>query len=131
MATSIADNLSAVREKIERAATRSGRTAADVTLVAVSKTTGVERIMEAVEAGVTHLGENRVQEAAEKFAMRGAEASGLVGRDGITLHMVGSLQRNKARRAVALFDYVQSVDRVELARDLDRAAGERGSASVP
>ena len=119
---SIAANLSIIREKIERAAQRSGRSGADVTLLAVTKTVPVERIEEAIAAGVTHLGENRVQEALEKYSYRGAPEAGKVDREGITLHMIGTLQRNKARRAAACFDWVQSLDRVELAHDLDKAS---------
>jgi len=128
---SIADNLSIIRENIERAAQRSGRSSADVTLLAVTKTVQVARIEEAIAAGVPHLGENRVQEALEKYSYRGAPEAGKVAREGITLHMIGTLQRNKVRRAVALFDRVQSLDRVELAHDLDRAAHERNAGPLP
>src|SRR5205085_6908125 len=112
----IADNLQAIRERVARAAQRSGRTLNDITLVAVTKTVPVERIREAIEAGVVHLGENRVQEAEAKYSPTDSANPGadLVGRVGISLHMIGALQRNKARRAVALFDWVQSVDRLEL-----------------
>jgi pyridoxal phosphate enzyme (YggS family) len=120
----IAANVEVVRERIARAAERSGRHASEVTLVAVTKTVPVERIEQAIAAGVTHFGENRVQEAEAKYALIGEPAQGAVPREGITLHMIGSLQRNKARRAVTLFDLVQSVDRPELAVALDRAAGE-------
>ncbi|HEU0236553.1 MAG TPA: YggS family pyridoxal phosphate-dependent enzyme [Candidatus Limnocylindrales bacterium] len=99
---------------IQAACARVGRDPGEVTLVAVSKTVGVERLRAAVEAGLGVLGENRVQEAAGKV--------GLV--DGATWHLVGPLQSNKARRAVELFDVVESVDSVDLARRLDRLAGE-------
>lgn len=99
---------------IAEACARVGRHPAGVTLVAVSKTVGVERLRAAVEAGLDVLGENRVQEAAGKV--------GLV--EGATFHLVGPLQSNKARRAVELFDVVESVDSVDLARRLDRLAGE-------
>jgi PLP dependent protein len=113
----VAANLERVNERIARAAERSGRTASDVTLVAVTKTVPPERILEAVEAGITHLGENRVQEADAKYG-----EGGPIPRAGLTLHMIGTLQRNKARRAAALFDWVQLVDRPELAAALDSAA---------
>jgi pyridoxal phosphate enzyme (YggS family) len=128
---SIAGNLDIIREKIDRAAQRSGRSSAHVTLLAVSKTVQVPQIAEAIAAGVTHLGENRVQEALEKYSLRGAPEAGNIAREGITLHMIGTLQRNKARRAVALFDWVQSLDRAELARDLERAAQVQNVVSLP
>jgi pyridoxal phosphate enzyme (YggS family) len=115
--TSVAANLERVTERIARAAERSGRTPSDVTLVAVTKTVPPERIIQAIAAGVTHLGENRVQEAEVKFG-----PSGRIPRSDVTLHMIGTLQRNKARRAAALFDWVQSLDRPELAAALDSAA---------
>jgi PLP dependent protein len=120
----VADNLAAIRERVAPAAERSGRAAGDVTLVVVSKTVPVEKIRAAVAAGATHLGENRVQEAEEKYATLGVsgQEQDKVGREGITLHMIGALQRNKVRRAAALFDRVQSVDRPELAFALEQAA---------
>src|SRR5947209_3708027 len=93
----IAADLEVVRERIARAAERSGRSGADVTLVAVTKSVPVEHIREAVAAGVEHLGENRVQEAQAKFAPRGTQLADRLGMDGITLHMIGALQRNKVR----------------------------------
>src|SRR6478672_4081477 len=118
----IAENLHTIREKIERAAQLSGRSASDITLVAVSKTVAVPWIEDAIEAGVSHLGENRVQEALEKYALPGAPEAGKVRREGITLHMIGMLQRNKARKAAQFFDWVQSMDRPEIALDLEKAA---------
>ncbi len=138
----VAANLEVVRERIARAAERSGRTAQAVTLVAVTKSVPVSRIKEAQAAGVSHFGENRVQEAEAKYAVRppisgpgpacapaiasegpeGTRADEQVAREGITLHMIGTLQSNKVRRAVALFDWVQSVDRVELVHMLATAA---------
>jgi pyridoxal phosphate enzyme (YggS family) len=91
-----------------------GRDPAQVTLVAVSKTVPAERLVAAVAAGLTILGENRVQEAESKV--------GAV--PGATWHLVGPLQSNKARRAMALFDVVESVDSVDLAHRLDRLGGE-------
>ena len=99
---------------IARACARVGRDPAAVRLVAVSKTVPVDRLAAAVAAGLDELGENRVQEAAGKLrALPGAR-----------WHLVGPLQSNKARRAVELFDVVQTIDRVELARTLSRLAGE-------
>ena len=114
---SVRDNLESVRERIERACSRVGRSPDDITLVAVTKTVGPERIQEVVDAGVTVLGENRVQEAEAKM--------GGVGGD-VTWHMVGHLQRNKAGKAVEMFDVIQSVDSLRLARELDKRGGEKG-----
>lgn len=103
-----------VLERIGRAAERAGRDPGDVTLVAVSKTVPAERLRAAVAVGLTILGENRVQEATAKIpAVAGA-----------TWHLVGPLQSNKAKRAVELFDVVQSLDSLELAERLARLAGD-------
>jgi len=110
-------NLERVQEAIARACRRVGREPAEVLLIGVSKTVEAERIRLAVEAGVPALGENRVQEAKEKIAALGRLAS---------WHLIGSLQTNKARDAVMLFDWIQSVDRVELAVELDRRARAAG-----
>lgn len=99
---------------IAEASARVGRDPAEVTLVAVSKTVPVERLVAAVAAGLTTLGENRVQEAEAKI---GAVA-------GATWHLIGPLQANKARRALAAFAVIESVDSVELAERLDRLAAE-------
>jgi len=99
---------------IADACLRSGRDPAGVTLVAVSKTVDAVRLRAALAAGLTTLGENRVQEAEEKIpAVPGAR-----------WHLIGPLQANKARRAVAIFDVIESVDSVALAVRLDRLAGE-------
>ena len=121
--------LDLVRERMARAAERSGRALSDVTLVAVTKTVEVGRIRAAIEAGAVHLGENRVQEAEAKFEEAGAAGidKDKVSREGITLHMIGGLQRNKARRAAELFDWVQSVDRVELLDTLEKARADGGN----
>jgi pyridoxal phosphate enzyme (YggS family) len=106
-------NLEAVHERVVRACERAGRKPDDVLLIAVSKTVEVERIRLAVAAGVQSLGENRVQEAKEKVAALGRP---------VPWHLIGSLQTNKARDAVQLFDWIHSVDREDLARELDRRA---------
>jgi len=109
-------NLEAVHERVARACERAGRKPDDVLLIAVSKTVEIERIRLAVTAGVRALGENRVQEAKEKAAGLGRP---------VPWHLIGSLQTNKARDAVELFDWIHSVDREELARELDRRAHQR------
>jgi PLP dependent protein len=104
----------AVLERIAAACSRAGRDPADVTLVAVSKTVDAERLRSAVEAGITVLGENRVQEAEAK--------TGDV--PGAVWHLVGPLQSNKARRALEAFDVIQTVDSMALGERLDRLARE-------
>jgi pyridoxal phosphate enzyme (YggS family) len=115
--TEIRANLERVGEAIARACQRSGRRPDDVQLIAVSKTMPVERIRAAVAAGATALGENRVQEARDKIDALGHP---------VPWHLIGSLQTNKARDAARLFDWVQSVDRLELAEELDRRAHAAG-----
>ncbi len=104
----------AVLDRIAAASARSGRSSDAVTLVAVSKTVPPERLRAAVAAGHDVLGENRVQEAAEKIPLV----------PGARWHLVGPLQANKARRALELFDVLEAVDSLDLARRLDRLAGE-------
>ena len=102
-------------EAIADACRRSGRDPGEVSLVAVSKTVAAQRLEAAIVAGLTLLGENRVQEAEVKASLL----------PGARWHLIGPLQSNKARRAVQLFDVIESVDSVDLARRLDRLAGER------
>jgi pyridoxal phosphate enzyme (YggS family) len=114
-----ADRLAEVKGRIAEAAKAAGRAAADVTLVAVSKTHGADRVRELLDAGQRVFGENRVQEAEEKFPTLKVEYPDL------ELHLIGPLQTNKARDAVALFDVIQSVDRerlaATLAKEMERA----------
>ena len=117
----IADRVAAVRERIARAAERASRTPDEITLVAVSKTFPARAVQAAFAAGVRHFGENRVQEAEVKFTELGPLRD-----EGLVWHFIGHLQSNKARKAQALFDVVESVDSVELARRLSRAAVESG-----
>ena len=108
-AVDVAANLRAVRERIAGAARESRREAPDVSLIAVSKTHGAERIAPALDAGHRIFGENRVQEAEAKWPpLRQAFPS-------VELHLIGPLQTNKAKAAVALFDVIQTVDRPKLA----------------
>ncbi len=107
--------LDAVRDTIAMAAARSGRTASDVTLIAVSKTHGADDIRPLLDAGHRVFGENRVQEAAAKWPVLRAV------HDGIDLHLIGQLQSNKAAEAVALFDAIHSVDRPSLIAALGKA----------
>ena len=109
-------NLGRVQEAVVRACARAGRSPDHVLLIAVSKTMEADRIRLAIEAGVAALGENRVQEAKEKIAALGHP---------VPWHLIGSLQTNKARDAARLFDWIHSVDRIDLARELSRRAGDR------
>jgi hypothetical protein len=115
--TDIRANLDRVRERVARAAERAGRRASDVLLIGVSKTVEVARIREAIDAGVAALGENRVQEARDKVSE--------IGRP-VPWHLIGHLQTNKVRDALELFDVIHSLDRLDLARELDKRARARG-----
>jgi pyridoxal phosphate enzyme (YggS family) len=118
----VAGAVAAARRRIAAAAERAGRDPAGVRLVAVSKTVAAGRVAEAVAAGVTDLGENRVQEAAAKRPQLP---------DGVRWHMVGHLQTNKAARAAATFAVVHSVDSVRLAETLAaRRPAELGELEV-
>ncbi len=112
----IRDNVRSLRDRLARAAARAGRDASDITLLGASKTVDRDRVLQAVEFGVAYLGENFVQEAEAKFG-GGERPEGLAG-----LHLIGHLQSNKVRRAVALFDAIQSVDSVRLLSRIDAAA---------
>jgi pyridoxal phosphate enzyme (YggS family) len=114
---SIRDNIAAVEERIARACVRAGRVREGVTLVAVSKTFPAEFVDEAIAAGITDVGENRVQEARDKKPrVRGA----------VRWHLIGHLQTNKAKDAVKLFDVIEAVDSLDLAEKLARAAEGQG-----
>ena len=114
--------LSEVRRRIAKAADEAGRTASDITLVAVSKTFEPSAIEPVIDAGQRVFGENRVQESKAKWPeLRQRHA-------GIGLHLIGPLQSNKAAEAVALFDCIQSLDREKLARVLADEIQRQGRA---
>jgi pyridoxal phosphate enzyme (YggS family) len=115
--------LQRVQALMAAAAVRAGRTPKEITLVAVSKAHPTGIIREAIAAGVTDLGENRVQEADAKIAE--------VGRGSVRWHLIGHLQSNKARRAVELFDVIHSVDSAALAQRLDRVCEEVHREELP
>ncbi len=117
--TSIAEHLVQIRDRIANAAAQDGRTAAAVTLVAVSKFHGADAVSEAIGAGQLVFGENRVQEAAGKFPDLRAATPGLA------LHLIGPLQTNKVREATATVDVIETLDRPRLA-DALAAAQDRG-----
>lgn len=114
----IADNVREVLDRIEAAASRALRDPGDVKLVTVTKTVEPARIVEAIEAGATCIGENRVQEAERKF--KGELPP-------VEKHLVGHLQTNKVRKALPLFDMIQSVDSVRLAREISTACESTGA----
>jgi len=122
-AEGLAARFAAVRSRIDAAARRCGRSPEEVRLIAISKTHPASLIRSLIELGATDLGENRVQEAEDKIAQ--------VGQTSARWHLVGHLQANKARRAVALFDVIHSLDSIELARRLDRLCVEAGRHSLP
>jgi hypothetical protein len=116
----IAHSLTRIRERIEAATARAGRPAGSVTLVAVTKTHPASAVEEALAAGHTAFGENRVQEAAGKFpALR-------AGHPGLRLHLIGGLQTNKAAEAVRIADVIESLDRPKLAAALAAAMEREG-----
>ena len=113
----IAANYAAVMGRVEAACRRAGRNAADVTLVAVSKTFPAEVVTAVIEAGASDVGENRVQEARDKKPLaRGAAR----------WHLIGHLQSNKAKDAVRIFDVIQTIDSIELAEKVGKAASAAG-----
>ncbi|MCH7932028.1 MAG: YggS family pyridoxal phosphate-dependent enzyme [Proteobacteria bacterium] len=116
----LAANLAEVEARIAAAAKAAGRQASDVTLVAVGKGHGAERIAAALRAGHRVFGENRVQEAAAKWPPLKARFTG------IELHLVGALQTNKAGDAVTLFDVIETLDRMKLARALAKEMARAG-----
>jgi pyridoxal phosphate enzyme (YggS family) len=111
----LATNIANVRARIRAAAERGGRRADDVLLVAVTKTVDAARVRDAAALGLRTFGENRVQDAREKIPAV----------SGVSWHLIGSLQRNKAKEAVRLFDVLESVDSDALAEELSRRAVEQ------
>ncbi|NGZ98249.1 MAG: YggS family pyridoxal phosphate-dependent enzyme [Nitrospira sp. WS110] len=114
----IAQRVQSVLAKIRSAEERAGRPAGSVRLVAATKTVTVDRMKEGVSAGLTILGENRVQEALPKVAAFSEKP--------VRWHFLGQLQRRKVRSVIGLFEMIHSVDSVELAQEIDRRAGEAG-----
>ena len=121
--STIAERIEAVRLQIAAACQRCGRSPQEVTVVAVTKGFPPEAVREAFAAGLSHFGENRVQEAHAKLPL----LAGLAPRP--TWHMVGHLQTNKVKTALSLFDIIQSVDSLHLAQEISRRAPE--SVRVP
>ena len=118
LANEIADRLLAVQERIASAARRAGREAADIELVAVSKTHSPEAVHAALDAGQPLFGESRVQEARAKIPLLPGRAR---------WHFIGHLQKNKIRHALPLFELFHGIDSLEIARDVSRIASETGA----
>jgi pyridoxal phosphate enzyme (YggS family) len=113
--SSIKDNIEKIRGEIADVCVRVGRSPEEIELVGVTKFVPLDRIQEAVNAGLTTIGENRVQEAREKVHRITGDVS---------WHMLGHLQRNKVKTAVSLFDAVQSVDSVDIAAEIDKRCSQ-------
>jgi len=118
----LSERLAFINQQIASACERAGRSVSEVTLVGASKTVASSLIRSAIDSGLRVLGENRVQEAAPKIA----ELRNAISQHHVQWHLIGHLQSNKARRAVELFDAIQSVDSLKLAERLDSIAGELG-----
>lgn len=123
--TLLAGRLSALRLRLEAAALRVNRKATDVTLLAVSKKIPVSLMSEAIDAGQRLFGESYVQEAGQKIAHLRRHSAVL---GDCCFHCIGPLQRNKAKRAVGLFDVIQTIDRFEVAQLVSTAAAAAGKA---
>lgn len=110
-------NVSAIQKRIAAAACRANRSPEDVQLIAVTKTVSLAEVRILLDLGIRHFGENRIENARDKIESITAP---------VTWHMIGSIQRRKARDVAALFQTVDSIDRLELAETLDQRAGEIG-----
>jgi len=115
---SIKQNLNIIKGNLEKSAGISGRKAEDIKLVAVTKTVGIDRIKEVIESGVKAIGENRVQEMTGKYN----ELKGLP----VEWHLIGHLQTNKVKDIIGIVDLIHSVDRMSVAKEINKRAGNIG-----
>jgi len=113
---SLVENLKRLEERIENAAIKTGRKREDITLVAVTKNVEPEKVNLSIDAGIKIIGENRIQEATDKFKF--------ITKD-VEKHLVGHLQTNKVKKALELFDLIQSVDSLHLAQEISKRANEK------
>ena len=113
----IKNNLEIINEKIKKAALKVNRKPEEIKLIAVTKTATAEQIKEAINAGVKIIGENRVQDAKEKYQILTAD---------IKWHLIGHLQTNKVKYAVEIFDCIHSVDSIKLAQEIDKRSKQFG-----
>jgi pyridoxal phosphate enzyme (YggS family) len=120
--TQLIENISTIYRRISQAAIRAGRKPEDIKLIAVTKSVGIQQIKETIDSGLKILGESKVQEAQKKVTSD--ELRGL--NNGIEWHLIGHLQKNKAKTAVELFEMIHSVDSLELAEAIDKHAQKTG-----
>ncbi|MEK7331828.1 MAG: YggS family pyridoxal phosphate-dependent enzyme [Nitrospirota bacterium] len=120
--TAFLENISSIYKKMSHAAMRAGRNPEDIKLIAVTKTVSIERVKQAVDAGLRIFGESRVQEAQKKVMSNELRAMS----ESLSWHLIGHLQKNKAKAAVELFDLIHSVDSVELAEAINKYAEKLG-----
>jgi pyridoxal phosphate enzyme (YggS family) len=113
----IKNNLDIIKKKIKKAALKANRSSEEIKLVAVTKTATIEQIKEAISAGIKIIGENKVQEAKEKYHILTADTE---------WHLVGHLQTNKVKYAIEIFDCIQSVDSIKLAKEIDKRSLQFG-----
>jgi len=113
----IKNNFFNIQQRIKAACARCGRNTSDVKTVVVTKTVQVPAIQEVIEAGATIIGENRIQDAWSKYEQIGPQVS---------WHLIGHLQTNKVKKAVQIFDVIESVDSLHLAEEIDKRAKEAG-----
>jgi pyridoxal phosphate enzyme (YggS family) len=123
--TDVENKIAMLNERILHAAGRAGRSLAEITLVAITKTAPPEKIAEAWQAGLREFGENRLQEAEPKILW--SREKGL----GLNWHMVGHLQRNKVKKAIQLFDVIQSVDSLRLAHEINQRCAQAAAVRLP
>jgi pyridoxal phosphate enzyme (YggS family) len=120
---SIADNIEVIRDRISVAASKAKINPADIIIVCVSKNRIIDEIYQALDAGIEHIGESRIQEAQSRFAALRNYASDTD--ISLNLHLIGHLQMNKVGKALDIFDVIQSVDSLRLAQKIDSLAQER------
>jgi pyridoxal phosphate enzyme (YggS family) len=113
----IKQNLTDLQTRIGRSCSKTGRSTDEIVLVAVTKTISIERIEAAIDVGITTIGENRVQEAIEKYQAIG---------DKVEWHLIGHLQTNKVKKAIEMFAVIQSIDSLYLAADIEKRANAQG-----
>ena len=116
----IKKNLEIIKEKIKKAALKADRNPEEIKLVAVTKTATIEQIKDAINAGIKIIGENKVQDAKEKYQILNANTE---------WHLIGHLQTNKVKYAIEIFDCIQSVDSIKLAKEIDKRSLQFGKAA--
>ncbi|MBA3011874.1 MAG: YggS family pyridoxal phosphate-dependent enzyme [Proteobacteria bacterium] len=114
----ISENIASIKIKIQETALACGRDPGTITLIGVSKRKSADTVLSGIKGGITHLGENYIQEAVDKI--------NTLGKNQACWHFIGHLQSNKARFAVQYFDYIHTVDTAKLAREIDKQAAKIG-----